>query len=78
MKLFDAIFLVEIHDFGTKKNCFSAGFFNPLVYKERDFLFFYIFFSSEKVHEHEIAILYMNRDFGPSKNRVKKRVFWCS
>ena len=40
-------------------------------------LFLY-FFSSEKMHEHETAILYMNRDSGAKKNGVKKRVFCCS
>ena len=51
-------------------------FFNPLVYRERAFLFFLYFFSSEKVHEHETGILYMNRDFAPKKKWSKKACFW--
>ena len=40
-------------------------------------LFLY-FFSSEKMHEHETAILYVNRDFAAKKFGVKNRVFGCS
>ena len=42
------------------------------------FVLFLYFFSLEKMHEHETAILYMNRDSAEKKNGVKKRVFGCS
>ena len=78
MKLFDSIFLVEIHDFGTKKSGFSAGFLTHWYTRNVIFCSFLYFFSPEKMHEHETAILYVNRDFGPKNFGVKNRVFGCS
>ena len=78
MKLFDAIFVVEIHDFGTKNSGFSAAFLTHWYIGNVIFCSFLYFFSSEKMHEHETAKLYMNRDSAPKKFGVKKRVFGCS
>ena len=48
MKLFDAIFLVEIHDFGTKKSGFSAGFLTHLYTRNVIFCSFSILFFVSK------------------------------
>ena len=76
MKLFDAIFLVEIHDFGTKKSGFSASFLTHWYTRNVIFCSFFILFFEWKSAWTRNCYTVCESRFWSKKFWSKKSCFW--
>ena len=78
MKLLDAVFVVEIHDFGTNKYVFSAAFCTHWYTGTVFFVICCYFFFEWKNASRRNSILTCKQQSWYEKIGVKKRVCLCS